>query len=165
MSATTVINLDTTNAPQHSPWEWAAPRRVIVRKAPGHARLKLPKSDTRNLIGARGAQQFGGWQVLVRYERIRITPEGGRYAPGAWALYLRGEYDEHADAVAEAAALAVDVASTSWPVRERTLVPSAPVEWGQPSIPAVMVARFAETIEAALRAPIGSADLVLAADN
>lgn len=166
MSATTtVINLDHTTAPQHSPWEWAAPRRVIVRKTPGHVRLKLPKSDTRNLIGARGAQQFGGWQVLVRYERIRSTPEGSRYAPGAWALYLRGEYDEHADAAAEAAALAVDVASTSWPVRERTLVAVDPVEWGQPSFLAVLTARFTEALEAALRAPIGSADLGLAADN
>lgn len=165
MDTTTVVNLNTTTAPQHPPWEWAAVHRVIVRKAPGHVHLKLPKGDARNLIGARGAQQFGGWQVLVRYGRIRSTPEGARYAPGAWGLYLRGECDEYADAAAEAAALAVDVASTSWPVRERHLVQPEPVEWGQPPFPAVTVARFMEAIEAALRPSTGAAEWVLAADN
>lgn len=165
MSTTTLINLDRTTAPQHPPWEWATARRVIVRKAPGHVRLKLPKGDLRNLIGARGAQQFGGWQVLVRYTRSRATTEGDRYAPGAWGLYLQGHYDEHADAVTAAEALAASITSPSWQARERALVTADPAAWGQPPFHAVLMARFAEALEAALRPSTGAADLVLAADN
>lgn len=165
MDTTTLINLDTTTAPQHRPWEWAAVRRVIVRKAPGHVHLKLPKGDTRNLIGARGAQQFGGWQVLVRYARSRATTEGARYAPGAWGLYLQGHYDEHADAVTAAEALAASIASPSWQAREPAAVAADPVAWGQPSFPSVLMARFTEALEAALRPSTGAAEWVLAADN
>lgn len=165
MSTTTAINLNRTTAPQHPPWEWATARRVIVRKAPGHVHLKLPKGDPRNLIGARGAQQFGGWQVLVRYVRSRATTEGASYAPGAWGLYLRGEYDEHADAVAAAEALAAAIATPDWLACERPLVAADPVAWGQPSPLDTMVARFAEAIEAAVRPPAGAADWALAADN
>lgn len=165
MDTTTVVNLNTTTAPQHPPWEWAAVHRVIVRKAPGHVHLKLPKGDARNLIGARGAQQFGGWAVLVRYARSRATTEGARYAPGAWGLYLQGDYDEHADAVTAAEALAASIASPSWRTRERALVAADPVAWGQPSLLATMEARFTEAIEAALRPSTGAAEWVLAADN